>query len=762
STCLDFTTSDEQVNLSTSSAVISPTSISTTNFNIPDFSICNIISYSTHSQLSSPKTKLVVMVFQKGYDPIDAINHMMSFLTTFVTSRYPTTNNQLRTSSNPRQQATINNGRVTIQPIQGRQNSMTTGSSIPYVSGFARASGKQRVIMCYNCEGKGYMSKQCTKPKRKRDVEWFKNKVHLVQAQANGQVLQEEELELLADPGTAETSSNAHFVTNNAAYQADDLDAYDSDCDELNSAKIALMANLSHYKSDNLAEVNNQDNMTNHLIHQEMQVPSTSEQSTILTQSNTEITSDSNIISYSQKEFERKQNDDKASVSYEQSLEIETLKHTLSDHLKEKESLEQKITLLKNDFQKVESFANKLEPIKSWGSSSSNVPSPLIDYRLSKLSSGKFYDFDLEAAFRQHTCFICNLDRVDLLTSSRGKNLYTLSLQDMMASSPICLLSKAFMTKSWLWHRRLSHLNFGAINHLARQGLVRGLLKLKFKKDHLCSACAKGKSTKKTHKPKSEDTNQEKLYLLHMDLCGPNLDSRCSRHMTGDRSKLINYVDNFIGTVRFRNDEFATIVGYGDYKLGDTVITRVYYVEGLKHNLLSVGLRKSRKIPMYCDNQSAIALCCNSVQHSRSKHIDIQESETLNIELGHQVTKLATENNHLKQTYKQLYDSIKSLRVQSKEQCDDLTNKVNLKSAEVSDLNARLQEKVLVITALKEQLDKLKGKAVITKAVSLNPIDPELLKVDVTTVVLKWRKNRTAHTDYIRHTQEKLLHLGRL
>nr|GEY00904.1 retrovirus-related Pol polyprotein from transposon TNT 1-94 [Tanacetum cinerariifolium] len=132
----------------------------------------------------------------------------------------------------------------------------------------------------------------------------------------------------------------------------------------------------------------------------------------------------------------------------------------------------------------------------------------------------QFCDSDLEVAFRQHTCFIRNLDGVDLLTGSRGNNLYTLSLQDMMASSPICFLSKASKTKSWFWHRRLSHLNFGAINHLARQGLVRGLSKLKFEKDHRCSACAMGKSTKKTHKPKSEDTNQEKLYLLHMDLCG--------------------------------------------------------------------------------------------------------------------------------------------------------------------------------------------------------------------------------------------------
>nr|GEY79577.1 integrase, catalytic region, zinc finger, CCHC-type, peptidase aspartic, catalytic [Tanacetum cinerariifolium]GEZ00863.1 integrase, catalytic region, zinc finger, CCHC-type, peptidase aspartic, catalytic [Tanacetum cinerariifolium] len=91
-------------------------------------------------------------------------------------------------------------------------------------------------------------------------------------------------------------------------------------------------------------------------------------------------------------------------------------------------------------------------------------------------SVGQFCDSDFEVAFRQHTCFIRNLDGVDLLTGSRGNNLYTLSLGDIMASSPICLLSKASKTKSWLWHRRLSHLNFGAINHLARQGLVRDVI----------------------------------------------------------------------------------------------------------------------------------------------------------------------------------------------------------------------------------------------------------------------------------------------
>ncbi|GJS22822.1 retrovirus-related pol polyprotein from transposon TNT 1-94 [Tanacetum coccineum] len=136
-------------------------------------------------------------------------------------------------------------------------------------------------------------------------------------------------------------------------------------------------------------------------------------------------------------------------------------------------------------------------------------------------SIGQFCDVDLEVAFRKNTCFIRNLEGVDLLSGSRDTNLYTISLDDMLKSSPIYLLSKASKTKSWLWHRRLSHLNFGTLNKLAKDGLARGIPRLKFQKDHLCSACALGKSKKTSHQPKAEDTNQEKLYLLHMDLCGP-------------------------------------------------------------------------------------------------------------------------------------------------------------------------------------------------------------------------------------------------
>ncbi|GJV39508.1 retrovirus-related pol polyprotein from transposon TNT 1-94 [Tanacetum coccineum] len=214
---------------------------------------------------------------------------------------YPTTNNQLRNSSNPRQQATINNGRVTLQPTQGRQTSLVVDTLRTYTPGTSRSnSRKQRTIICYNCKGEGHMSKQCTKLKRKRDDSWFKDKVLLVQAQTSGQILHEDELVFLADPRILEGQAIQTVITHNAAYQADDLDAYDSDYDELNTAKVSLMENLSHYGLNALAEVYNHDNMDNNMVNQAVQVMPSSEQSNVVNHSETKITSDSNIIPYSQ------------------------------------------------------------------------------------------------------------------------------------------------------------------------------------------------------------------------------------------------------------------------------------------------------------------------------------------------------------------------------------------------------------------------------------------------------------------------------
>ncbi|GJS62094.1 retrovirus-related pol polyprotein from transposon TNT 1-94 [Tanacetum coccineum] len=136
-------------------------------------------------------------------------------------------------------------------------------------------------------------------------------------------------------------------------------------------------------------------------------------------------------------------------------------------------------------------------------------------------SVGQFCDGDLEVAFRSKTCYVRNLERDDLLTGGRDSNLYTISISDMAASSPICIMSKATLTKSWLWHRRLSHLNFGPINDLTKLNLVDGLPKFKYGKDHLCSACERGKTKKASHPPKLIPSDYSKLELLHMDLCGP-------------------------------------------------------------------------------------------------------------------------------------------------------------------------------------------------------------------------------------------------
>nr|GFA64451.1 retrovirus-related Pol polyprotein from transposon TNT 1-94 [Tanacetum cinerariifolium] len=95
---------------------------------------------------------------------------------------------------------------------------------------------------------------------------------------------------------------------------------------------------------------------------------------------------------------------------------------------------------------------------------------------------GQFYDSDLEVAFKKHSCYVQDTDGVELIKGSRGSSLYTILVEDMMKSSPICLLSKASKNKSWLWYRCLNHLNFGTINDLTRKDLVRGLPRLKFEK----------------------------------------------------------------------------------------------------------------------------------------------------------------------------------------------------------------------------------------------------------------------------------------
>ncbi|GJX77900.1 hypothetical protein Tco_0324711 [Tanacetum coccineum] len=282
------------------------------------FLIRQHLSQQTHiSEFPQIDSSLAVPVFKQGDDPIDAINKMMSFLSTVVTSRFPSTNNQLRNSSNPRQQATIHDGR------------------------------EQELIL-------------------QEQEELFRDKVLLVEAQRNGKVLNKEELEFLADPGVAEGPATQSVITHSAAYQADDLDAHDSDCDEISTAKAVLMANLSSYGSDVLPEVPYSDNTHNDMLNQSVQEMSYSEQTYLDTNSSTQ--QDSMILSVFEQLSNQVTNCNKVNEEnliasetlsaelkrYKEQFadfekEINSLKQTLSKQLKEKESLTKLFNVFKNE-----------------------------------------------------------------------------------------------------------------------------------------------------------------------------------------------------------------------------------------------------------------------------------------------------------------------------------------------------------------------------------------------------------------------------
>ncbi|GJX35982.1 retrovirus-related pol polyprotein from transposon TNT 1-94 [Tanacetum coccineum] len=211
---------------------------------------------------------LVVPMFQQREDPIECINKAMAFLSA-VASRFPPLNNQLRTSSNLRNQATIQDGRVTVQQVQRRQHQSYAGTGnkgIATTSKVNIAVGQQRVIKCYKCQGEGHMERQCTEPKRPRNATWFKEKLMLAEAQEACQILDEEQLEFFSNP-VYQTPVSHQTIPQNSAFHTDDLDAYDLDCDDLSSAKVVLMANLSSCDLEVLSEVPYSKSYPNDMIN---------------------------------------------------------------------------------------------------------------------------------------------------------------------------------------------------------------------------------------------------------------------------------------------------------------------------------------------------------------------------------------------------------------------------------------------------------------------------------------------------------------
>ncbi|GKB78146.1 hypothetical protein Tco_0945041 [Tanacetum coccineum] len=259
-----------------------------------------------------------VPVFSPGDDPISCFNKAMAFLTAIASSRFPTTNNQLRTSSNLRNQATIQDEKC--YKFKGKYYKW-----------------QARVVKCYNFQGEGHMARQCTQPKRPRNAAWYKEKVMLAEAQEAGQILDEEEIAFLADPripaGQVQT-----VIPHNAAFQTEDLDTYDSDCDDLSTTHAVLKANISNYGSDVISEANkehNNESITTELERYKERVK-TLEQRLNIDLSSREKMIDSQMDDMIRKKLALKE-------------QIYSLEQNLSKQIKEKESLFKTFTIFENE-----------------------------------------------------------------------------------------------------------------------------------------------------------------------------------------------------------------------------------------------------------------------------------------------------------------------------------------------------------------------------------------------------------------------------
>nr|GEW49102.1 hypothetical protein [Tanacetum cinerariifolium] len=688
------------------------------------------------SEFSSPDTGVVVLVFQKGDDPIDAINHMMSFLTSVVTSRYPSTNNQLRTSSNPRQQATINNGRVTIQPIQGRQNSMIAGLSRPYTSGSSGTSGKWRVIVCYNFKGEGHMSKQCTKPKRRRDEQWFKDKVLLVQAQ--------------------------YAVTNNAAYQADDLDAYDSDCDELNLAKIALMANLSHYGSDNLAENSSSSVLPDDLIL------SVIEQLQTQVVNCTKINQDNkNVNEILTAELERYTNQERILKEQNKGEGHMSKQCTKPKRRRDEQWFKDKYAVTNN-------AAYQADDLDAYDSDCDELNSA----KIALMANLSHYGSDNLAEVHNQDNVYNNVLYKDVQETSTSAQSNILNQSETEIIKETLLLAEESRSKMLqkqnepiMSEKKVNTkpIDYAALNQLSKDFKTRFVPQAELSAEQAFWS----RYLVQPEEPNLSVSTAIVEVPKELPKVSKAIEQHCVeknkfqdkiKNVLKDNERLLEQVISVdivnIIVHDHVNSAYKTVnvcehcVPIETELQTDFVKKECYDTLFKKYNTLEKHSQSQEKDTVIVKLKERLKSLSGNVQDGKIKR-ELEEIETINIELDHRVTKLVAENKHLKQTYKKLYDSIKSLRVRSKEQCGDLIKQVNLKSAEVSDLNASLQEKVLVIIALKETLSKLKGKVIVNEAVPLHSINLELLKIDVAPLAPKLHNIRTAHTVYLRHTQEE-------
>ncbi|GKB40401.1 retrovirus-related pol polyprotein from transposon TNT 1-94, partial [Tanacetum coccineum] len=738
--------------------------------------------------LQSPQhSGLIVPVFQKGDDPIDAINHMMSFLTVVVISRYPTTNNQLRTFVKTLvNTATIYGWKVNciVEATQGN----TTD------------------FICYNCKGEGHIAKQCTKPKRKRDETWFNDKVLLVQAQASGQVLTEEEITFLADPGLPDTQTSQTVITHNAAYQADDLDAYDSDCDKLNSAKIALMANLSRNGSNALTEETVQN--SNSSAQQDALILSMFEQ----------------LIDQVKDLKERQNVENSFSGSNEQYAEIKRLKQTLSEQVQEKDSLMKTVSDLKNDLKMEENRNIDREiALEKKIKQLDNIIFKRGQSAQTKVRESKPKLYDGNVILKMDAIVILDSDETLMLCEESPTSVPPLDPSPSSTTNKVEVpkeFPKVSMVNTSLKELKRHLAGFDQVvkerttataitegtwgfEHTKacfRDEIIPFIKELKdifnnfnqYLVDELADvqnvfyqmeqAVEQHRLESRTFEVKMNQVLSENERLLAQAIDHDivktvvNLSVNDGCETVNECQKCLELKTELLNKKDVVDKEtydklcksFTTLekhcitleadsqLNQENFQLENSVLNQNAPSFTQLFELSELRAQSQEKDTVIVKLKEQIKSLKGNVDDSKVK-MDMDEIETLNIELEHRVTKLVAENKHLKQTYKQLYDSIKPKRVQSKEQCDALIKQVNIKSGEISDLNAKLQEQGLVIASLKNELRKLKGKALDKEAIETHSVDPKVSKDNMEPITPKLLNKRTAHSSYIKHTQEEAL-----
>ncbi|GJX73498.1 hypothetical protein Tco_0312093 [Tanacetum coccineum] len=219
-------------------------------------------AYLEQHKLHANEVRFAILVFSPEDDPIACLNKAMAFLTNVASSRFPSTNNQPKTSSNLRNKVTIQEDRVTVQQLQGRQGQNYSGAAYKSNATSSRAN---------TASG---------------------------QAKEAGQMIDEEQLAFLADLGIP-AGQDQTIIPHNVAFQTEDLDTYDSDCDDLSTAQAVLMANISNYGSDVISKVPNSETYPNDMDNQSVHALQDYEQSPVMDFTDNEISSDSNIILYS-------------------------------------------------------------------------------------------------------------------------------------------------------------------------------------------------------------------------------------------------------------------------------------------------------------------------------------------------------------------------------------------------------------------------------------------------------------------------------